>query len=266
MKKLKLYIITLIQIGLKKTIYIDTDNTGRYVTGGKFAKDQNQRGLKGGLFKVSVIEVFDWDNKKQQNFKKDYYFYRSESYGIKEFSVFDDVDVAYTLAHDIPAIDIVYGLRGKGLHCLTPIGVKDGKFIIYKDELILANDISYVNKELLQIYNKSRKIYGVKNDYNVRMYDNSGIGIIDKNKNDVLVYVHKVGIYLLKNTVEIDDNMNLVCKVRGETTKDKFYVDYKFFGENYKNYISSEGHSGNVNDKDQWLANRILNIAIRCIK
>ena len=66
--------------GLTTTIYIDSDYTGRYIEGGKFVKDQNKNRLKGGLFQVRVIEVWDWDvanqyHPKQQIFKKDYHYF-----------------------------------------------------------------------------------------------------------------------------------------------------------------------------------------------
>ena len=152
--------------GVTRTTYVDSDNIGRYIDGGKFVKDQNQSGLKGGLFKVRVIEVWDWDvatqyHPKQQIFKKDYYFYRLENYGIKAYSVFDNIGVGYILSHNIPAIDIVMGLKGYGLRCLVPTWVKDGQDV-YRDELVQANDDYSSDWYLYKIYEEARKIYDIK--------------------------------------------------------------------------------------------------------
>ena len=249
-------------VGLKKTIYIDSDNTGRYLAGGKFVRDNQQRDLKGGLFKVRVIEVWDWDDQKQESFKKDYYFYRFENYKLKEYSVFEYTDVAYTLAHDIPAIDVVMGLKGYGLRCLVPTWIKNGGDV-YKDEMVSANDNSSINKYLLKIYYEARKVYGIKNQYTL----NAGSNGVDRvYENEVAVYIPQTNVSVLKNSIKIDEDMNLICRVKSESrTKGITYLEYKFFGNNYKNYINSGGNQGVIDDRNG-LVKWILNITLRCIK
>ena len=253
-------------IGLKQTIYIDSDNTGRYLAGGKFVRDNQQRDLKGGLFKVRVIEVWNWDianqyHPKQEIFRKDYFYYRSEHHQLKEYSVFDDTDVGYNLGHDIPAINIVKGLNGYGLRCLVPTWEKNGGYV-YRDELVSAYDNTSIDKYLLKIYYMARKIHSVKNDYRPKSSDI----IIDKNSNEVLVYVHLTAVSVLKNSVKFDDEMNLNCKVKFKSSKGIGYSNYKFFGNNFKNFMSSDGKSGMLDDKSEWLANSILSAAIKCIE
>ena len=136
-------------VGLKQTTYIDSDKIARYA-----AIDG-----KGGLLLVGIIEVLDWDtatkyHPKQQVFRKNYYFFRSRNG--RPHSLFDDVMIRYTMAHDIPG-DVVIGLKGDGLRCLVPRWAKQG-YDVFRDELVAAADGSQSDLYLLKIYNDTQEI------------------------------------------------------------------------------------------------------------
>lgn len=129
--------------GLTQTTYIDTEKISRYA-----AIDG-----KGGLLRVGIIEVWDWDaatkhHPKRQVFRKDYFFYVAKNG--RECSLFDDTWIRYTMTHDISG-EVVIGLKGDGLRCLVPRRKKQG-YDVFCDELVLSADGSQSNWLLLKIY------------------------------------------------------------------------------------------------------------------
>ena len=147
--------------GVRRSVYIDSENIGIYKAGGVFVRDKNTE--KNGIFRVRVIEVWDWDKArknrpKQQVFQKDYYFFR---YSGLEYSIFGDYMIGYIFTHDIPGetiSDTVIGVKRNGIRCSVPRWVKNGHNI-YRDELVQADDGSLSDGDLLKIYEVARKIY-----------------------------------------------------------------------------------------------------------
>ena len=137
-------------IGLKQTIYIDSEKISRY------ASHDN----KGGLLRVGVIEIWNWDvaNKyhpKQQVFRKDYFFFVSK--GGREYSLFDGDFIGYAMTHEIPG-EVVMGLKGDGLRCLVPRWKDEHGNDKFRDELVQAADKSVSDSYLLKIYGEATKI------------------------------------------------------------------------------------------------------------
>lgn len=147
--------------GVRTTVYVDSENIGRYIEGGKFIKSKT--GVKGGLFRVRVIEVWDWDkanqyHSKQQVHQKDYYFYRLENHGFKEYSIFDESSVSYILAHDMP-FKTVIGSQQTGLHCFVPRWIDKDGWLISRDELVKSYDETSSDWYLLKIYDEAIRLY-----------------------------------------------------------------------------------------------------------
>lgn len=152
--------------GVKKSVYIDSDNIGIYKVGGVFVKDKNTE--KNGYFRVRVIEIWDWDiattnRPKQQIFEKDYYFFvkKVKPGFIMAYSLFGDFigDIHYDIIKKYKIIssgdkDI------NGIHCLET-GWKTGGQDAVRDKLVKSEDNPSSDWYLLKIYNEARKIYGI---------------------------------------------------------------------------------------------------------
>lgn len=124
--------------GVTRTTYIDTNSV-------EWLGVEKKRG---GVLKVSVIEVWEWENHKPKRQKTtgDYYFYRRMQN--VAHSLRDGAIVEYFLSHEIPG-KVVQGAKGDGQRCIMPSGKSDGQEI-FRDELIDSTDKGEFLNKILQ--------------------------------------------------------------------------------------------------------------------
>lgn len=123
--------------GVTRTLYVDDSQVSWFGAG----SDKT-----GGLLKVRVIEVWDWEKRspQRQEIADDFYFYKREN-GLA-YSLRDNAMVEYILAHDLPGKLTKERGNDAGVHCIYPKGTitENGmKFKLLRDILINVTDNHY---------------------------------------------------------------------------------------------------------------------------